>query len=144
MMKPPKPSATPATAATMAELAAITNDVADGMRLAADLFAMTAYRAQRVMSAAAGLPTPHAPKMRSRYMREFTAAVTAKLSAIAGLFNAEEIDRLKKIGAPLADRLEHNDPDLMDAILKVLCMEPEDGVTWIRAHLGEIETRFAS
>jgi hypothetical protein len=143
MTKTTKPT-TATSAAAIADLTAITHDADDAMRLAADLFAMTTYRAQRVMSAAAGLPPPRAPKPRSKYMRGFVEAVTAKLTAIAGLFDADEVERLKKIGGALADRLERNDPELMEDVLNVLFKEPEEAVEWIRDHLDEFETRFAS
>lgn len=143
MAKRSKPTAT-AAAPAMPDLAAITNDAADAILLASDLFAMTTHRAQRVLSSAAGLPAPEAPKPRSKYLRNFTAAVAAKLEAIGLLFTTEELVRLKKVAAPLVDRLEHDDPDLLDAVVKVLFMAPEEAAAWIRDNLDDIEARYAS
>ena len=128
----------------MSDLIAITHDRADATLLAADLFATSMFRLQRAMAAVAGLPSPRAPKPRSRYMRAFIAGVTAKLGAIARLFERDELERMKKVGPVIVERMERNDNELMEEVLKILCMEPEAAVQWIREHLGEIEARFAS
>jgi hypothetical protein len=134
----------PPAAAPMSDLIEITHDRADAVLLAADVFAITAHRAQRVLSAAAGLPTPRTPKPRSRYLRHFLAAVSARIGAIARLFDPDELERLKKIGAAILLRLERNDTQLMEEVLQVVSMEPEQAVAWIREHLDKIEARFAS
>jgi hypothetical protein len=41
-------------------------------------------------------------------------------------------------------RLEHNDPELTEDILRLVYMTPDDTAVWIRDHLDEIEARFAS
>ena len=105
MTKSAKPNPDPAPAQPMPDLLQITQDPADAIRLAADLFATTTFRAQRVMAAAAGLPSPRAPKPRSKYMRFFIAGVSARLATIAGLLNHDELGRLKKIGPAILQRL---------------------------------------
>lgn len=91
-----------------------------------------------------GLPNPRAPKPLSKYLRIFTASLKAKLAVTTGLFDPDELERLKKLGPPLARRLERNDPELAEEIYNLVCMEPADAVAWIREHLNEIEARFAS
>jgi hypothetical protein len=144
MTKTLKPNRSAAPAAPMPDLIAITQDPADAMRLAADLFATTFFRAQRVMAAAAGLPNPRAPKPRSRYLRAFIAGVTAKVDAIGRLFDRDDLERMKRMGPAIVQRLERNDSDLIEEVLKIICMEPEEAVKWIREHLDEIEARLAS
>ena len=131
-------------AATIATLTEVTHDPIDAMRLAADLYAMSAYRAEKAVALEAGALSPQAPKPLSKYVRLFTAGLKARLNAIAGTFTADELDRLKNLGAAIVRRLERNDPDLAEEIYKLVCMEPEDAVAWIREHLDKIEARFAS
>ncbi len=90
------------------------------------------------------MPTPRAPKPRSKYLQHFIAGVSARLATIAGLLNPDELARLKNIGPAIVQRLESNDAALIEEIVELLRMEPEASVKWIREHLGEIEARFAS
>ncbi len=144
MTKSAKPNSHAAPAHPMPDLLQITQDPADAVRLAADLFATTAYRAHRVMAAAAGLPIPPAPKPRSKYLRFFIAGVNARVATIAGMLKHDELGRLRKIGPAIVQRLEHNDSDLMEEVIELLCMEPEVAAKWIRDRLDEIEARFTS
>lgn len=129
---------------TIATLVEVTDDPIDAMKLAADLFAMSAYRAERAVALEAGLTMPRAPKPQSKYIRRFETALKENMSAIARVFDADEIERLKKLGPMLARRLERNDFDLAEQVYELACLAPEDAATWIREHLREIETRFAS
>ena len=133
-----------AHAATIATLSEVTHDPIDAMRLAADLYAMSAYRAERAVALETGLSSPRAPKPLSKYMRIFATSLRARLNAIVGAFGADELDRMKRLGPALARRLERGDPDLAEEIYNLVCMEPDDAVAWIRDHLDEIEARFAS
>jgi hypothetical protein len=144
MTKTMQPELRAAHAATIANLIEVTEDPIDAMRLASDLFAMSAYRAERAVAAEAGLASPRAPKPLSKYLRLFTAGLTAKLSAIGGRFSVDEIERLKKLGPAIARRLEYNDSDLAEEIYRLVCMDPAGAVEWIREHLDQIEARFAS
>jgi hypothetical protein len=133
-----------AHAATIANLTEVTNDPIDAMKLAADLFAMSAYRAERAVAIEAGAPEPRSPKPRSKYLRLFTTDLGVRLNAIAGSLDTNDLDRLKKHAPALARRLERGDLDLAEQIYGLVCMESHEAATWIREHLGEIEARFAS
>lgn len=139
-----QPELKTAHAATIATLTAVTHDPIDAMRLAADLYAMSAYRAEKAVALEAGAPSPRAPKPLSKYVRLFETGLKARLNAIACTFAADELDRLKRLGPAIACRLERNDPDLAEEIYKLVCMQSEDAIGWIREHLDELETRFAS
>ena len=128
----------------LARLTEATHDPIDAMRLAADLYAMSAYRATRALAIAAGRRPPAEPKTVSKYVRRLRAVLKAKLHAIADSFDDAELERLKILGPTFAAHLERNDPELGDEIWKLLCMEPAETVAWIREHLDEIEARFAS
>lgn len=133
-----------AHAATIATLTAITHDPIDAMRLAADLFAMSTYRAEKAVALEAGATSPRAPAPLSRYVRLFTAEIRTRLSAIARVFTAEELDRLKRLGPAFTRQLERNDPDLAEEIYNLMCMESDQAAAWVRDHLVQIEARFSS
>jgi hypothetical protein len=96
-----------------------------------------------VLTDRVGIPNP-APKPRSRYLKAFAKGLKAKLSAIAEEFDATEIERLKRLWPALSRRLDVADPQLVEPATTLLCMNPPDAVAWIRAHLDEFETRYAS
>ena len=127
----------------IANLIEITEDSIDAMKLAADVYAMTAYRAERVAATAMGRTAPRPPKPRSKYLRMFTTGLRDKLTEIARQFDADEVRRLKRIGPALLVRMDR-EPGVVDEIVKLLCMAPDDAAAWIRDHLEQLETRFAS
>jgi hypothetical protein len=129
---------------TIANLVEVTQDPIDAMKLAADVYAMSAYRTERASAAAAGGATPRPPRPHSKYLRMLTTGLRAKLMEIMRRFNSDELDRLRRIGPFLLVRMSGDDPGLTDQIVQLLCMAPEDAVAWIREHLDEIEARFAS
>jgi hypothetical protein len=144
MSKNLEPGLKAASAATIANLMEVTDDAIDAMRLAADLFAMTAFRAERAVNVEAGLSSPRAPKPKSKYLRLLTAGLKVKMSAIGGLFSVDELERLKRLGPGIARKLERNDPELEEEMYRLVLMAPEDAAGWIREHMGELEARFAS
>lgn len=128
---------------TLANLINLTEDPIDAMKLAADLFAMSAFRAERAFATAAGLAQPRPPKPRSKYMRLFWKGLRAKLNEVARHFGDDELERLKRIAPAFLLRMD-SDPSLADELVKLTCMQPDDAAAWIREHLEEIEARFAS
>ncbi|MBA3461473.1 MAG: hypothetical protein H0T46_16045 [Deltaproteobacteria bacterium] len=144
MSNPQQSELKTAHSATVATLTEVTHDPIDAMRLAADLFAMSAYRAERAVALETGLSSPTPPKPLSKYLRIFTTSIKARLMETAGLLGTDELDRLKKLGPALARRMERNDPDLAEGIYELVCMEPQDAAVWIHEHLDHIEARFAS
>ena len=129
---------------TIAGLMAMTSDPIDGMRLAADIFALTAYRAERELANAAGLAEPRAPEPQSKYLRLLMSGLRAKLRAIAGYLDEGELERMTQLGPAVLRRMEGSDPDVAEQVLMLVCMTPEDAAAWIREHLDEFEARFAS
>jgi len=125
-------------------MAEVTHDQIDAMRLAADLYAMSAFRAERAVALEAGAPTPRAPKPMSKYMRLFAKGVKEQLSAIAALLTPDELERLKHVGPGLTGRLERNDRELAEEVFALICLEPQVAAAWIRGHIEEIESRLAS
>jgi hypothetical protein len=129
---------------TLAGLTAITSDPIDALRLAADLFALTAYRAKRDLASAAGLAEPRAPEPQSKYLQLLLSALNAKLRSIAGYLDEGDLERMTLLGPAVLRRMEMSDPDVAEQVLKLVCMTPEDAAAWIREHLDELETRYAS
>jgi hypothetical protein len=73
-----------------------------------------------------------------------TTGLHAKLTEIVGHFDSDELDRLRRIASSLLVRMDADESDLADEIVRLVCMAPCDAAAWIREHLGEIEARFAS
>jgi hypothetical protein len=133
-----------AQSATVTTLTGITHDPIDAMRLAADLFAMSAFRAERAVAVEAGTPAPRAPEPISKYMRTFALGISAKVNALAGMFDAAELARLKKLAPGLVRQMELNDPRLAEEIYNLVCMSSDEAAAWIRERLETFEARFAS
>jgi len=129
---------------TFTKLTEITGDPIDAMRVAADLYTLSAYRATRALNVAAGRTLPVEPKPTSAFVRKVRAALKAKFDAIAEAFDDSEIERLKAVGPAVSTAIDRNDPELSEQIMRLVCMEPVDSAAWIREHLDEIEARFAS
>jgi len=129
---------------TIANLVEVTQDPIDAMKLAADVYAMSAYRAERASAAAAGVTAPRPPRPHSKYVRTLTTGLRAKLTQIVRHFDTEELWRLKRMGPFLLARMDADEPGLADEIIRLICMAPDDAATRVREHLDEIEARFAS
>jgi hypothetical protein len=71
-------------------------------------------------------------------------SLKAKLRATAELFGPDEIERLRRLGPAVSERLDSNDTDVEEQVYSLLFMSPADAVAWIREHVGELEARFAS
>ena len=131
-------------AITFEGLVAITKDPADATLFALDLFALTAHRAQRALAVRAGLPEPSEPKPLSRFVRTFRRSLKAKTAAVIDLLDANERARLTKVAPAFSRRLDRADWEITEEVVRLLAKEPEDIAAWLREHLDEIETRFAS
>ena len=129
---------------TLEGLTAITSDPIDALRLAADLFSLTAYRAERDLANAAGLAEPRAPEPQSNYLRLLLGGLNAKLRSIAGYLDEGELERVTLLGPAVLRRMESSDPDVAEQVLMLVWMTPQDAAAWIREHLDELEARFAS
>lgn len=74
-----------------------------------------------------------------------TTGLRAKLTEVVRHFDRDEIGRLRRIAPSLLVRMDSSDePVLADEIVQLVCMAPDEAAAWIRGHLDEIETRFAS
>ncbi len=134
---------TPQTDMTLANLTEVTNDPIDAMRLASDLYAMSAYRAELGLAPRADFK-PRAPRPRSTYLRTFTKELRAKMNVIIRTLDATELGRLMKLGPAISLWMESANAELSDEIFRLVAMTPDEAVVWIREHLDEIEARFAS
>ncbi len=129
---------------TLAKLTEITGDPIDALKVAADLYAMSAYRATRALHAALGRASPVEPRATSKFVWKLRAALRAKLAAIVESLDDVAIVRLKKIAPAVSAAIELDEPDVTDEIVRLLSMEPAECSAWIRDHLDDIEARFAS
>lgn len=133
----------PLTQEAIEGLQAATADPIDTMRLAADFYATSAYTAERARALEAGHPLPEPPKLISHYMRALALDIHARFRVMAPLFSRDELRRLTTLGPTIEQRLEGDD-HLAGMFMNLLAINPEDAVLWIRAHLDDLESRFAS
>jgi hypothetical protein len=134
----------PLTDETIENLRAVAPDPVDAMRLAADVYATNAYLAERALAIEAGKPRPKPPKPQSKYMRSFAHDFKARMLEIADRLTSEEMSRLEALQTAIERRLDDNDAGLLETLLLLATMHPGDAALWIRGHLEEIESRFAS
>lgn len=134
----------PLTETTLANLLELTQDPIDAMRLAADVYAMTAYAAEQRLAETTGAAKPLAPRPTSKFLRGYLSHLKGWLETMAQTLRTDEVERLKRIGMALANRLNDDEPELLEDLFRVVNMAPPFAVAWIRVHFDEIEARFAS
>jgi hypothetical protein len=115
----------------------LTKDPIDGMRLASDLFAMNAYRAERALARLARVPAPPPPKPISNVMRQVSAAMKVQLGAILEQLAPDERARLRQLAPEASVRLDLGDPEFTEEIVFLLAMPPAEAVAWIRERLDQ-------
>lgn len=113
----------------------LTSDPVDAMRLASDLYAINAYRAERALTALARVPAPPPPKPISNVIRSLTSALKAQLCAIIALLTPDERARLQGMAPGVSHQLDFGDLDLAEHIARLVTMPPADAVAWIRERL---------
>lgn len=82
--------------------------------------------------------------LQSTYLRSLAIGIKAKLVEITELLTTEELHGLRALGDAIEKRLESDEGDLVESLVLLFAMDPADAALWIRAHLDDIETRFAS
>ena len=137
-----EPQLQPLTDATIANLIAVTEDPIDAMRLAADVYAMNAYLAERTRATEAGNPAPPPPSPISMYMRAFMTGLKDRLYSIAEQLGPDELERLKVLGVEFSARMDRGDVALVEEAFALVCKPPVEVVAWLRTHLDELEARL--
>ena len=120
----------------------LTGDPIDAMRLASDLYAISAYRAEKVNASASHRVKP--PKPISKYLRRFTASLKSNLTAIASMLDPDDLRRLTKVGPAIIERLNRADVEVDERLFRMALETPVEAAVWLHDHLDEIEERFAS
>lgn len=127
-----------------ARLLAMAEDPLDALAM---LWDMAAYERHMVDARAArlhGTAEPQPPVPISRLMTGFNQQLEDKVTAIAALLEADEIERIRRVMPGFAAAMESNDVDVMVMIRDLLQRPPEVIAGWLRAHLDAVERRFAS
>ncbi|MDQ3341487.1 MAG: hypothetical protein M4D80_40550 [Myxococcota bacterium] len=133
----------PLAETTLANLLELTQDPIDAMRLAADVYAMTAYAAEQRLAERTGAPRPQAPRPTSKFLRGFLSHLAGWFDTMSRSLRPDEIERLKRIGAALVNRLNDDEPELLEDLFGLVNMAPPVALAWIRMHFDEVEARFA-
>ena len=123
---------------TLAILREVTTDPIDAMRLASDLYAMSAYAAEREAAIESGSSRPRLPTPISNHMQGFLAIVTVKLMTIGLMVEPDERRRLTQVGEALDGMCNS---EVAGEFVNLVCMDPDEAVGWIREHFDELEVR---
>ena len=134
----------PLTDDTIATLMQVTQDPIDGMKLAADLYAMCAYAAEQSVAERTGSRYPRPPVPTSKFLRGFLSHLKAWIETMARSLRPDEVQRLKRIGALLSLRINDQPRLLLDEAFTLVTMAPVFAVPWLRRHFDEIEAKVAS
>jgi hypothetical protein len=74
----------------------------------------------------------------------FAAKLREKVNAVAGELDHGERIRLAAVAPGVLASIERNEPPVVGTIAGLIQLSPEWIALWLRAHLDEIEARFAS
>ena len=130
--------------ATATRLVAMAEDPLDALATLWDLAAFAQHAARARTARLHGRNTPQPPVAISRLLSGFSEQLRDKCTAIVGLLHEDEIERLGQLTSGFVSALEGNDADVMLLVRDLLPRAPDEVASWLRAHLGALETRFAS
>lgn len=139
-----------AEATSLAKTAAVTRLVAmaeteqDAMHVLVDMIGLGLTATAQELAQRNGHPVPPAYQPSSKLLSGFTKVLAEKTAATLRLFDATEQERLKGIFPGFVKALDTNDPALQRMVTDLILMQPDEAAAWIRAHLTELESRFAS
>jgi hypothetical protein len=132
------------TQANAARLLAMTETPLDGIAVAWDLAMATFHNHAARTAREHGEPAPTAPAPVSRLLTGFADAVREKLISVGVALRDDERTRLAAIAPRVLASVEAQDKPVIETIAALIPLPPEWIALWLRAHLDEIEARFAS
>lgn len=133
-----------AKTAAVARLVAMAETEQDALHVLADVIGLGLTTDAQELAQRNGNPMPPAYQPSSKLLAGFTKVLAAKTAATLSLLDAIEHERLKRIFPGFVKALDTTDPALQRMVTDLILMQPEEAAAWIRAHLAELESRFAS
>jgi hypothetical protein len=130
--------------ANTARLAAMAETPLDAIAVAWDVAMATSHRVAARVARENGRTVPQPPPPVSRLLTGFAEKLREKLAAVAAELDQGERIRLMAVAPGVLASIEANDPPVVGTIAGLIQLPPEWIALWLRAHLDEIEARFAS
>lgn len=130
--------------ANTARLAAMAETPLDAIAVAWDVAMATSHTVAARVARENGRAVPQPPPPVSRLLTRFAEKLREKLAAVAAELDESERIRLTAIAPGVLASIETNDPAAVGTIAGLIQLPPEWIALWLRAHLDEIEARFAS
>lgn len=130
--------------ASTARLLAMTETPLDAIAVAWDVAMATSYKVAARVARENGRIAPQPPLPVSGLLTGFAEKLREKLAAVAAELGQGERIRLAAVAPGVLASIEANDPPVVGTIAGLIQLPPEWIAFWLRAHLDEIEMRFAS
>jgi hypothetical protein len=129
--------------ANTARLAAMAETPLDAIAVAWDVAMASSHRVAARVARENGRTAPQPPPV-SRLLTGFAEKLREKVEAVAAELDHVERLRLAAAAPGVLACIEVNDPPIVGTIAGLIQLPPEWIALWLRAHLDEIEARFAS
>ena len=71
-------------------------------------------------------------------------AVLEKMTAVSRILSPSERERLAMLGPSVAQSIDAKEPDVIEAIARLVELSPDVIALWLHLHIRKIEARFAS
>lgn len=130
--------------ANAARVIALADNPLDGIAVAWDLASAAVHSNLRRRAHAEGRTPPRPPAPISTLLNDFTEAVQEKLAAVARILSPSERERLAMLGPSVAESIDAQEPDVIEAIARLIELSPDVIAVWLQIHIRKIEARFAS
>ena len=130
--------------ANTARLLAMAETPLDAIAVAWDVAMATSHTVAARVARENGRTVPQPPPPVSKLLTGFAQKLREKLTAVAGELDHGERIRLAAVAPGVLASIETNDPPVVGTIAGLIQLPPEWIALWLRAHLDEIEARFAS
>lgn len=130
--------------ANAARVIALADNPLDGIAVAWDLASAVVHSNIRKRARAEGREVPNAPVPISMLLNRFADAVRDKIAAVGRILSPSERQRFAMLGPSVLESIEAEEPDVIEAIARLVELSPDIIAVWLQLHIRTIEKRFAS
>lgn len=129
--------------ARAARVIALADNPLDGIVVAWDLAGAAVHAKELRRARAEGVEPPRAPVPISALLSRFADALRDKFAAVALVLSPAERDRFAVLAPRVLYSIEAQEPDVVEAIARLVELSPDVIAAWLQLHIRQIEARFA-
>jgi hypothetical protein len=118
--------------ANAARVIALADNPLDGIAVAWDLASAEVHAKLRNLARVEGREPPKPPAPISTLLNDFTDAVREKLDAVARILSPSERERLAMLGPSVAESIDAQEPDVIEAIARLVELSPDIIAVWLQ------------